>query len=204
MFSFARSSPTGRKDTFQYPRGPPCVAALNVPAPLTRQEAGHLSGIAVVGDASSGGAQVGAHGGEGQQLPAVVSVLGVHLQQAPIGGEVSEKAGLDVVRAVHLTRIDEGREGVHLLPHVALTEHVARVAGTAGRRRAEERHAVLGVAGGARVAPGDLGTAGWGGRGGVVSAGLALGHGRELHPRLPGWGSRAPCARSSFHSQCRC
>lgn len=120
---------------------------VTVTARLTSQETGHLSGIAVVGNATSGGAQVGVHGAEGQELTAVVGVLGVHLQQALIGGEVSEEAGLDIVRAVHLTHIDEGREGVHLLPHVALTEHVARVARTTSRRRAEERHALLGVLG---------------------------------------------------------
>lgn len=111
-----------------------CVAVVNVTTRLTRQETGHLSGIAVVRYATSGGAQVGVHGGEGQELTAVVVVLGVHLQQALIGGEVSEKAGLDIVCAVHLTHIDEGCEGVHLLPHVALTEHVTRVARTASWR----------------------------------------------------------------------
>lgn len=120
---------------------------VNVTARLTSQETGHLSGIAVVRNATSGGAQVGVHGGEGQELTAVVGVLGIHLQQALIGGEVSEKAGLDVVCAIHLTHIDEGREGVDLLPHVALTKHVARVARTASRRRAEERDALLGVPG---------------------------------------------------------
>lgn len=138
----------------------PRVAGVNVTARLTGQETGHLSGAAVVRNATSGGAQVGAHGGEGQELTALVSVPGVHLQQALVGGEVSEKAGLDLVCAVHLTHIDEGREGVDLLPHVASTEHVARVARAASRRRAEERHALLGVAGEAWVVPGDLWTAG--------------------------------------------
>lgn len=173
---------------------------VNVTARLTSQEAGHLCGAAVVGHASSGGAQVGVHAGEGQELAAVVAVGGVHLQQALIGGEVSQEAGLDVVCAVHLTHVDEGREGVDLLPHVAFAEHVARVARAASGRRAEERHALLGVAGEARVVPGDL----WTQRECFLRAGLAYGHVQELRSRLPRWGSRAPCARSSSHSQCRC
>lgn len=124
-----------------------CVAVVNVTVQLTSQETGHLCGVAVLRDATPGGAQVGVHGGEGQELTAVVGVVGVHPQQALVRGEVPEKAGLDIVCAVHLTHIDEGREGVDLLPHVALTEHVARVAGTASRRRAEEGHALLGVSG---------------------------------------------------------
>lgn len=133
-----------------------CVAAVDVATPLTGQETGHLFGIAVVLNVTSGGAHIGVHVGEGQQLTAVVSVVGVHLQQAHIRGEVSEKAGLDVVCAVHLTHIDEGREGVDLLPDVACTKHVAHVARPTSRRRTEERDALLGVPAEARIVPGNL------------------------------------------------
>lgn len=86
----------------------------------------------------------------------MVAELGVHLQQAPVRGEVSEEAGLGVVCAVHLSHVNEGCQRVDLLPDVALTEHIACVARATGRRRAEERDAFLGVPAKARVVHGDL------------------------------------------------
>lgn len=158
MFSLARSSPTGQKGKFSYNTctGSMCVAAVDGTTPLTGQETGQLFDIAVVLNVTSGGAHIGVHVGEGQQLAALVSVIEVHLQQALIRGEVSEKAGLDVVCAVHLTHIDEGREGVDLLPDVASTKHVTRVARPTSRRRAEERDALLGARAEARIVPGNL------------------------------------------------
>lgn len=90
---------------------------------------------------------------EGQQLPAVVLELRVHPQQAAIVGEVAKVERQLLLRAVHLAEVQEGRQGVQLLPLVGFSAKiVGRVSGSTDRGGSEGRDAVVGAVGEAGVA----------------------------------------------------
>lgn len=61
---------------------------------------------------------------EGQQLPAVVPELRVHEQQAAIVGEVAKLECQLLLGAVHLAEIQEGRQGVDLLPLIGYSAKI--------------------------------------------------------------------------------
>lgn len=75
---------------------------------------------------------------EGQQLAAVVHELRVHPQQTAIIGEVTEVERQLFLGAVHLAEVQEGCQGVDLLPPIGFApEIVGRVPGSTDRRRSE-------------------------------------------------------------------
>lgn len=120
---------------------------------LTCYETGHFCGIGVVGDVFSGGAHVDLERVEGQQLTAVVPELGVDEQQATVVAEVAEVARQLLLRAVHLAEVQEGRQGVDLLPPIGFSAKVeGGESGSADRGRSEGRDAVVRAVGEARVA----------------------------------------------------
>lgn len=128
---------------------------------LTCNETGHLPGVGVVGDPFSGGAHVHLEGVEGQQLPAVVPELGVDAQQAAVVGEVAEVERQLLLGAVHLAEVQEGGQGVDLLPPVGLpAKVVCRESGSTDGGRPERRDAVVRAVGEAGVARGDLSESG--------------------------------------------
>lgn len=94
---------------------------------------------------------------EGQQLTAIVSELGVHFQQAVIVCEVTKVPGKCVLRAVHLAEIQEGRQGIDLLPLVGLpSKVVGGVSRSTNRGGPEGGDAVVCAGGPAGVTGGDL------------------------------------------------
>lgn len=124
---------------------------------LTCNETGHLSGVGVVSDPPSGGAHVHLERVEGQQVPVVVPELGVDPQQAAVVGEVAEVERQLLLRAVHLAEVQEGRQGVDLLPLIGFpTKIVGRVSGSTDRGGPEGGDAVVRAVGEARVARRDL------------------------------------------------
>ena len=110
---------------------------------LTSEEALHLMSVTVIGHAASGCAEVGHHGGEGQELTAVVIKGWVDSHQAQIISKVPEIASFNFVGTVDLTHINESRESVHLLADSAGTENMSIVSRSASGRRAGEWHAFL-------------------------------------------------------------
>lgn len=82
---------------------------------LTSKEAQHFLSTIIIGHASPCGTHVGPHGGEWQEVTAIVCIVIIHPQQSLISSEVSETASFAVIRTIDLTHIDEGRQSVHLL-----------------------------------------------------------------------------------------
>lgn len=139
---------------------------------------------------------------EGQQVPTVVLELGVDAQQAAIVGEVAKVERQLLLRAVHLAEVQEGRQGVDLLPPVGLS---AKIVGgesrSADRGGSEGRDAVVGAVGEAGVATGNLS--------GSRTRRLQADFFERTQPgpafrNPPEWGCRAPFARSSRHSSPHC
>lgn len=70
---------------------------------------------------------------EGQQVAPVVLEVGVDAQHAVVVLQVAQVAGELVIGAVHLAEVQEGRQGVDLLPRVGLAAKVVgRVSRPAG------------------------------------------------------------------------
>lgn len=86
---------------------------------------------------------------EGQQVASVVLELGVHAQQAAVTRQVAQAEGELFLRAVHLAEIQEGRQGVDLLPLIGLAaEIVGGDSRPADGGRSERGDAALWAAGG--------------------------------------------------------
>lgn len=89
---------------------------------------------------------------EGQQLAAVVPELRVHPHQTAIVGEVTEVERQIFLGAVHLAEVQEGCQGVDLLPLIGLAPKiVGRVSGSTNGRGSERRDAVVRAVGESRI-----------------------------------------------------
>lgn len=111
---------------------------------LTCYEAGHLSGVVVIGHSLASCTHLHLHGVEGQQLSVVVPELVVDSEQATITTEVTKTQCKLLLGAVHLPQVQERCQGVDLLsPGGLATKIIRRVSRSTSRGRSKGREAAV-------------------------------------------------------------
>lgn len=94
---------------------------------------------------------------KGQQLPSVILEFGIDAQES-LAVEITEAEGELGLGAVHLAQIQEGGQGVDLLPLIGYSSKiVGREPRSASGGRSERGDAAIGTGGQARVAGRNLG-----------------------------------------------